>query len=100
VIEKAWTVLGSKFGADQGKKALIVCTLYGLKSPSKNVWEAVMNYEIYLKENFGGKYCFSNRAENPLRTECAPEMDIGDVLGPEMASYYLLIFDWFHTPDD
>ena len=25
-----WTVLGKEFGADQGKKAIIVCALYGL----------------------------------------------------------------------
>ena len=30
--EKIWTVLGKEFGADQGKKAIIVHALYGLKS--------------------------------------------------------------------
>ena len=30
--EKIWTVLGKEFGKDQGKKAIIVCALYGLKS--------------------------------------------------------------------
>ena len=30
--EKMWTVLGKEFGADQGKKAIIVRALYGLKS--------------------------------------------------------------------
>ena len=30
--EKIWTVLGKEFGADQGKKSIIVCALYGLKS--------------------------------------------------------------------
>ena len=30
--EKIWTILGPEFGADQGKKAIIVRALYGLKS--------------------------------------------------------------------
>ena len=30
--ENTWTVLGKEFGKDQGKKAIIVCALYGLKS--------------------------------------------------------------------
>ena len=30
--KKIWTVLGKEFGADQGKKTIIVRTLYGLKS--------------------------------------------------------------------
>ena len=32
ITEKVWTVLGSKFGIDAGKTAVIVCALYGLKS--------------------------------------------------------------------
>ena len=32
ITEKVWTTLGPEFGADQGKKALIVRALYGLKS--------------------------------------------------------------------
>jgi hypothetical protein len=32
VMEKVWTILGPKFGHDSGKSAVIVCTLYGLKS--------------------------------------------------------------------
>ena len=31
ITEKVWTVLEAEFGADQGKKALIVRELYGLK---------------------------------------------------------------------
>ncbi len=30
--EKIWTILGPEFGDDQGKKAVIVCALSGLKS--------------------------------------------------------------------
>ena len=30
--EKIWTTLGPEFGPDQGKKDIIVCALYGLKS--------------------------------------------------------------------
>ena len=32
ITEKVWTILGTEFGADQGKKAIIVRALYGLKS--------------------------------------------------------------------
>ena len=32
VKERIWTVLGPEHGEDAGKKALIVCALYGLKS--------------------------------------------------------------------
>ena len=32
VTEKIWTVLGSEFGSDAGKRAVIVRALYGLKS--------------------------------------------------------------------
>ena len=30
--EQIWTVLGPEFGGDAGKKAFLVCALYGLKS--------------------------------------------------------------------
>ena len=30
--EKIWTTLGAEFGADAGRRALIVRALYGLKS--------------------------------------------------------------------
>ena len=32
ITEKVWTVLGPEFGADAGKKAIVVRALYGLKS--------------------------------------------------------------------
>ena len=32
ITDKVWTVFGSEFGSDAGKSAIIVCTLYGLKS--------------------------------------------------------------------
>ena len=32
IMEKVWTTLGPEFGEDQGKNALIVRDLYGLKS--------------------------------------------------------------------
>ena len=32
ITEKVWIILGSKFGSDAGRKAIIVCALYGLKS--------------------------------------------------------------------
>ena len=39
-----WTVLRKEFGADQGKKAIIVCALYGLKSSGEafmHTWKTV-----------------------------------------------------------
>ena len=33
--EKIWTTLGSEFGKDKGKKAIIVRALYGLKSAGR-----------------------------------------------------------------
>jgi hypothetical protein len=32
ITKKVWTVLGPEFGINAGKSAIIVCTLYGLKS--------------------------------------------------------------------
>ncbi len=32
VKEKVWTILGPKFGLDSGKRAVIVCALYGFKN--------------------------------------------------------------------
>ena len=32
ITEKIWTVLGPEFGADAGKKEIIFCVLFGLKS--------------------------------------------------------------------
>ena len=32
ITGKVWTILGPEFGANVGKKAIIVCSLYGLKS--------------------------------------------------------------------
>ncbi len=32
VKEKVWNILGPEFGLDSGKRAIIVCALYGLKS--------------------------------------------------------------------
>jgi hypothetical protein len=34
ITKKVWTVLGPEFGIDAGKSAIIVCSLYGLKSVS------------------------------------------------------------------
>ena len=31
VTETIWTVLGHEFGEDAGRKAIVVCALYGLK---------------------------------------------------------------------
>ena len=41
--EKIWTILGPEFGDDQGKKAVIVRALHGLKSAGASFWHHLAN---------------------------------------------------------
>ena len=57
VSEKIWTVLGPEFGDDQGKRAIVVSALYGLKS-------AVALFRNHLAEcmqHLGWTLCISDR---------------------------------------
>jgi hypothetical protein len=53
ITEKVWTVLGTEFGEDAGKRALIVGALYGLKSTGADfrnlmsfICASVVNHDI------------------------------------------------------
>ena len=46
--EKIWTILGPKWGPDQeGKKAIIVQALYGLKSAGASFHAHLAGHQIY-----------------------------------------------------
>ena len=58
--EKCWTILGPEFGRNQGRKALIVRALYGLKSAGAS-WRSYCAQ--VLRETLGFKPC---RADNDV----------------------------------
>ena len=53
ITENIWTVLGPEFGADAGKKAVIVRALYGLNSSGY----AFRNHLVECMRHMGYKYC-------------------------------------------
>ena len=53
ITEKIWTVLGPEFGADAGKKAIIVRALYGLKISGA----VFCNHFTDFMRHIGYKYC-------------------------------------------
>jgi Reverse transcriptase (RNA-dependent DNA polymerase) len=56
VAEKIWTVLGPEFGADKGKKAIVVRSLYGLKSSGA----AFRNHLADCMRHLGWKSCLAD----------------------------------------
>ncbi len=56
--EKIWTTLGSEFGKDKGKKAIIVRALYSLKSAGRAFREHLAN----CMRSLGYKSCLANPA--------------------------------------
>ena len=68
--EKIWTVLGKEFGKDQGKKAIIVRALYGLKSSSAA-------FHAHLADCMGSMGYTSCRGDNDLwmKPETDPDGD-------------------------
>ena len=54
--EKIWTILGKKFGADEGKRALIVRSLYGLRSSGA----AFRNHLADCMKHLGFKPCLAD----------------------------------------
>ena len=51
VIEKIWTVMGLEFGEDSGRKAIVVCSIYGLKisgSAFRNHFSDCMHHLVFL----------------------------------------------------
>jgi hypothetical protein len=57
IMEKVWDVLGTEFGDDAGKRALIVRDLYGLKSTSA----ALMNHLAESMKHLGWNPCHADR---------------------------------------
>ena len=82
ITESIWTILGHGFGADAGKKAIIVRVLYGLKSSGS----AFNNNLAYCMRHMGYKSCM---ADPDLWLE--PEVRTRD--GFEYYSYILCYVD-------
>ena len=57
VTEKIWCVLGKEFGADAGKKAIIVRALYGLKSAGA----AFRNHLADFMRHMGWSPCMADQ---------------------------------------
>ena len=57
-------------------------------SPSKYVQEACKKCDIFLKNNFDGKYYLTKMAPNPFVVGYRPETDMTDPLDTDRASYY------------
>ena len=68
--KKIWTVLGKDFGADQGKKAIIVRALYGLKYSGAA-------FHAHLADFMRSIGCTPCRGDNDLwiKTEIDPDRD-------------------------
>ena len=49
VKEKIWTVLGCEFGEDAARKAIVVCSLYGLKSFGYVFWNHLADCMHHLE---------------------------------------------------
>ena len=82
VTEKVWTVLGPEFGADAGKKALVIRALYGLKSTGA----AFRNHLADCMRMLGYTSCLADQ-DVWLRAEVRPSD------GHKYYSYMLLYVD-------
>ncbi len=56
VEETIWTILGPEFGADQGKKAIIMWAIYGLKSSGASF----RNHLVDCMRHMGYTPCLAN----------------------------------------
>ena len=56
ITKKVWTIMGPEFGTDQGKKALIVQALYGLKSAGA----ALRSYLCICMKGLGYTPCIAD----------------------------------------
>jgi hypothetical protein len=70
ITEKVWTVLGPEFGDDAGKRALIVRSLYGMKS-------AVAAFRNHLAECMNNLGCHPCRADRDLWMKAETRPDDG-----------------------
>jgi hypothetical protein len=57
VLEKIWYVLGPEFGADAGKCAIVVWSLYGLKSACASLWNHLADCMWHL----GWELCITDQ---------------------------------------
>jgi hypothetical protein len=57
VLEKIWCVLGPNFGADAGKCAIVVRSLYGLKSAGASFW----NHLADCMQHLGWESCIADQ---------------------------------------
>ena len=57
VSEKIWCVLGPEFGADAGKRAIVVWSLYGLKSAGASFW----NHLADCMQHLGWESCIADQ---------------------------------------
>jgi hypothetical protein len=56
VLEKFWTMLGADFGSDTEKEAILVHSLYGLKSAGASFWNQLSDCMHHL----GCKSCLAD----------------------------------------
>ena len=80
--EKIWTILGKEFGADAGKRALIVRSLYGLRSSGA----AFRNHLADCMQHLGFKPCLAD-PDLWMKPEVRPDD------GTEYYAYVLLYVD-------
>ena len=82
VAEKIWTVCGPEFGPDQGKRALIVRSLYGLKSAGASF----RNHLANCMRSLGYQACLADQ-DVWYKAETRPED------GQKYYAYVLLYVD-------
>jgi hypothetical protein len=82
VSEKVWTVLGLEFGSDAGKKAILIRSLYGLKSAGSSFRNQLADCMRHL----GWKLCLAD-PDLWLKEEVQPSY------GYKYYAYYLLYVD-------
>jgi hypothetical protein len=71
ITEKVWIVLGTEFGDDAGKNALIVWALYGLNSAGV----AFMNHLDECMNFLGWKHCCADH-DLWMKAEMRPDDDM------------------------
>ncbi len=57
-------------------------------SPAKYVWSSVENVEKYLKDLGDERWKLPTKCSNPFEADYEPELDVSEILTPELASWY------------
>ena len=86
LAENIWTVMGPKFGPDDGKSSVVVRALYGLKSSGASFWNH-LDYFMKLME------CMPCTADTDLWMK--PMVRPSD--GYEYYAYILIYIDDFYA---